>query len=1020
MLRAAEIGYAGVVLNPWASLFGRKLLPAVCLLMAPGTLLADGNSEWFARPWESYDGLPNNTVQGIAQTPDGYLWLGTPSGLVRFDGVHFDEIASTNFIAPPNNGIVTMIASRSGALWLAMDRGAVVCLDGAESRFYGTNLPNFIPNGLAEDGDRNVWIAYRGGSVYRIRQDKITPMTTREGLPEGTDICAMTTDTRGRFWWAKAGQLGVYRDGAFQKLREFEAAPARLAVSSAGGVWLCAGFHLFKVDENGKLQEAGGFHAEQSGTIPTAMIEDRQGAVWVGTTFSGLFRHDQDGFQSIPTTHQEILSLTEDHEGNIWVGTVGGGLNRVRRRSVTLEGTSEGLPYPSVQSMCEDTSGTIWVATQNGILARRISGRWSALPTEENGPADATCLTSGRDGSLWLGTRLRGLYQWRNGTFKHWGEAEGVRGQTLHTLLVSRNGDLWMGEETPHAIQRLRDGKLKTFEVSQDVRIIRAMAEDAEGTIWAGSSKGNLLRIAGDQLTDVTPRPQQLASIRCLNTTADGALWIGFAGWGLGRLKDGVYGEVHADQGFADNYISHIVPDEHGWLWFGANRGLFKARQAELEAVMEGRATRVRCLHYGRSEGLPSLQANFGDSPDSLRSSDGRLWIPMRTYLAVVDPEKPGDNREPPQTLLTQVSVDDRLAAWYRGVLPGSKGQGKSPVELGSPDVVLRLPPNHRRLEFEFAALSFTAPENVQFRYRLENSDDEWVEAGNKRSAGYLRLPYGNYLFRVTACNQDGVWNKTGAMLTVIVMPFFWQTWTFRISVLTGFTLSLAALVRYLSFRRLRERLRLLEQQAALHKERARIAKDIHDDLGANLTQIALLGELAQQDRGEPERAAERMGKISGTARQAIKSLDEIVWAVNPRNDTLAHLIDYTGQFAVDYLRLAGIRCRLDLPDQTPQRELSTDLRHNLFLVVKEALNNIVKHSRASEVWLRATASEQGLSITVEDDGCGFDHVPDNALSDGLRNMRQRMTDIGGTFEIQSKPRVGTKVLLHLPWPGSS
>jgi len=305
----------------------------------------------------------------------------------------------------------------------------------------------------------------------------------------------------------------------------------------------------------------------------------------------------------------------------------------------------------------------------------------------------------------------------------------------------------------------------------------------------------------------------------------------------------------------------------------------------------------------------------------------------------------------------------------------------------------------------------------VQFRYRLEGADDEWIEAGTKRSADYSRLPYGNYLFRVSACNQDGLWNKTGATLSVIVAPFFWQTWTFRISALSGFTLSLVAVVRYLSFRRLRERLGLLEQQAALHKERARIAKDIHDDLGANLTQIALLGELAQQDRSEPERAAERMGNISSTARQAIKSLDEIVWAVNPRNDTLAHLIDYAGQFAVDYLRLAGIRCRLDLPEQTPHRELSTDLRHNLFLVIKEALNNIVKHSRASEVWLRASASEQGLDITVEDNGCGFDQVPDNALSDGLRNMRQRMTDIGGTFEIQSKLRVGTKLLLHLPWP---
>jgi signal transduction histidine kinase len=281
----------------------------------------------------------------------------------------------------------------------------------------------------------------------------------------------------------------------------------------------------------------------------------------------------------------------------------------------------------------------------------------------------------------------------------------------------------------------------------------------------------------------------------------------------------------------------------------------------------------------------------------------------------------------------------------------------------------------------------------------------------------YPRLPANTYTFRVQACNHAGVWNLDGAQLAFVVTPFFWQTWSFRATALAAFTLVLVAIVRYVSFRRLRVRLHELEQQAALHKERGRIAKDIHDDLGANLTQIALLGELAQQDRGEPDKAAERVGKISTTARQAIKSLDEIVWAVNPRNDTLSHLIDYAGQFALDYLRLAGIRCRLDFPEQAPAREVSTDVRHNLFLAIKEALNNIVKHARASEVWLRASADANGLRFSVEDNGCGFDRAPDDATADGLRNMRQRLAEIGGECKIESKSGAGTRVTFQLPWP---
>ena len=234
---------------------------------------------------------------------------------------------------------------------------------------------------------------------------------------------------------------------------------------------------------------------------------------------------------------------------------------------------------------------------------------------------------------------------------------------------------------------------------------------------------------------------------------------------------------------------------------------------------------------------------------------------------------------------------------------------------------------------------------------------------------------------------------------------------------LAAFTAGIITTVRYISFRRLQQQLHSLQQQAALQKERARIAKDIHDDLGASLTQIAYLGELAHLNRNAPEKVAERISNMSATARQAVKSLDEIVWAVNPRNDTLVHLIDYVNQFAFGYLRLTGIRIRLDFPGHIPQRELSADLRHNIFLTVKEALHNVVKHAGATEVRLSASVTEQSLEIGVEDNGCGFASQPDDALADGLRNMRQRMADIGGECRVESQPGGGTKVILHLPWP---
>jgi signal transduction histidine kinase/ligand-binding sensor domain-containing protein len=990
----------------------------LALCLAPMLVSGATNSVWFARSWQSDEELPNNTVTGLAQTPDGYLWLGTPSGLVRFDGIRFEDFSPTNFIAPPNRGTIAMLRARSGALWLAMDRGAVVRLESGTSHVFTAGLPSFIPDGLAEEPDGTLWVTYRNGSVYSIKEGQVSPCAPESGLPSGPESCALCVDKRGRLWFAKAGRFGLFRDGSFHTLGEVSGQSARLAAAGEAGVWLCAGGRLFKADDEGRLKDCGDFQAERGDTVPRVLLEDHEGAVWIGTTFSGLFRYDDAGFESIQTTHQEILSLTEDREGNLWVGTAGGGVDRVRRRALALEALDSGLPFAAVQSLCEDANGDLWAATQNGVLARRTGGRWTALLESRHWPSGATCVAADPQGAIWIGTRQHGLYCWRGGRLVPWGDPAPLRGPTLHTLLVSRSGDLWIGQENPSAIQRLREGHLTLFSVPPDSRVIRAMTEDAAGNIWAGTSKGLLFRITGDQVTEVNPRPsKENASIRCLATTPDGALWLGYAGWGVGRLKDGHYAEIGSERGLYDDYISHIVADDHGWLWFAANRGVFKVRRQELEAVAEGRVARVRSIHYGRGEGLPSLQGTFGDAPDVLRSHDGRLWLPMRTALVVADPKRLGDNPQPPPILLKRVSVDDQTVAWYNGVIPTARKAGAVLLDSGETQAELELSPGHRRLDFEFAAPTFAAPESVQFRYRLEGYDEDWVEIGPQRIARFPQLSAGKYRFRVSACNSDGRWNQNEAALTLVVKPFFWQTWWFRSAALAAFTLAIVAIVRYVSFRRLHRQLRLLEAQAALQSERARIAKDIHDDLGANLTQIALLGELAQQDRGEPEKAAARIASISGTARQAIKSLDEIVWAVNPRNDTLTHLIDYTGQFAVDYLRLAGIRCRLDFPEQPPRRELSTEVRHNLFLVTKEALNNIVKHAGATEVWLRAKVTDERLELSIEDNGGGFAQAPDNAWADGLRNMRQRLEEIGGECHIKSQPGSGTMVALFLPWP---
>jgi signal transduction histidine kinase len=614
------------------------------------------------------------------------------------------------------------------------------------------------------------------------------------------------------------------------------------------------------------------------------------------------------------------------------------------------------------------------------------------------------------------------LFCWRDNRLVDWGNSGELAGRWIHTLLVSRAGDLWIGAENTNVVQRLRAGVLTRIETppGEDLRVVRAITEDASGVIWVGTSRGLLMRTEGDRLVSAAGRAVgSPLSIRCLSATPDGSVWIGYAGWGVGRFKDGDLTVVGTEQGLLDDYVSHIVADAYGWLWFGGDRGLFKVRQQELEELTAGSQARVRSIQFGRGEGLPSMQATFGTAPAALRSRDGRIWIPMRTALAVAHPDRTQGNSVPPPVVLHEIKVDEATVAFYGGVVPQASQDLGLALNPGRPAAVLRLPPGHRRVLFAFSALSFSAPENIHFRYRLDGLDDDWEEGGPKRSAEYTRLSAGDYTFRIIASNSEGNWSDSGAELSFVVLPFFWQTWWFRSLLLAAFTLCVVAIVHFVSVRRLHVQMRRLEQQAALHKERARIAKDIHDDLGASLTQIGLLGEIARQDRGEPEKTANHLDRISGIARQVLKSLDEIVWAVNPRNDTLAHLIDYAGQFAVDYLRVAGIRCRLDLPAHVPARELSTDVRHNLFLLVKESIHNVVKHAHASEVWLRVVTTETQLCLSVEDDGRGFDQPPHDPGADGLRNMRQRIADIGGECHIESQAGAGTKVKVELPWPAN-
>ena len=943
------------------------------------------------------DGLPGDNVTGVAQTKDGYLWIATQTGLARFDGIHF-----LNYKIPRGRSrpiIRAMLLDDQDRLWLAEEGGAVVSILGDERLIYPTTngLSKSQPIEMTQDAAGGVWVANADGTVGRILGGKVTRFGEREGLPAG-GTCCLIRDEQKQVWFAKAGQVGIFRGGKFTTLLSFNERTIHLQSRSSGGIWICAGDRLSSCDARGAAVEVATIPPDTTTARPTALFEDSKQALWIGTMAGGLFRCEGTNVLRVETSHRRIRSITEDREGNIWVGTDGGGLNRLRQQVVEIQGKEAGLPFDTVRSVCEDTNGTFWVVTQTGELVNNASGTWKTIPAWTGG--QATCVTCDKGGVVWIGTFSRGLHRWQDGNFTVLRRTAGLAQASIRSLFADSRGDLWIAFSTGEILQRLHGGNFKNYDLPTDSRAIRAITEDAHGSIWMANLDMRLLRVAGDAVVDETGKTTEpYHPIRSLSATPDGSLWIGYSSSGLGRLKDGKFVKIGRDEGLRDDSICSLAPDGSGSMWFGSDHGIFRASINELLRFEPGGGLPIKCYGYGRDEGLPSLQGYYGYAPGAGVTRDGRILIPTHSGLAIVHPDRVRNSSVKPPVIIERVEMD---------------GLGIESQPVGQR---IQLQPGHRKLEFTFTAPSFIESEKVRFRYWLEGWDEDWVEAEGNRSASYSRLPAGRYCFHVSAANSDDVWNEAGAQVTFEVSPFIWQSWWFRLVAISGFSISIFALARYASVKRLRKKLKRLEEESILQIERARIAQDIHDDIGAHMTQISLLTELTQQHIAQPDLAREHVANIAAMSRRGIKSLDEIVWAVNPRNDTLADLLDYAGQYAVDFLQTAGIRCRIDFPTgQPPHNIISGEARHGLFLAVKEALNNIVKHAQATEVWLRVRITESSLEWVIEDNGRGFTAPPEaDALTDGLRNMRQRLAEMGGRCSIESSPGAGARIRFELP-----
>jgi signal transduction histidine kinase len=539
---------------------------------------------------------------------------------------------------------------------------------------------------------------------------------------------------------------------------------------------------------------------------------------------------------------------------------------------------------------------------------------------------------------------------------------------------------------------------------------VRCITEDKAGRLWIGTSGTGLLCLEDGEFKSYR-RSDGLAhdSVYCVYIDADQTLWIGTEG-GLSRWRGGRFANFTTSQGLPDDVICHIAEDQRGCLWCSSRKGVFRVARSDMDDFERQQLKTIPCVTFDQTDGLPSRECAGGSQPSGCTTRDGRLLIPTLKGVAVVRPDAIVLNPLPPPVTIEEVLVDgqDQGPKWQPQKAVGADLAQAAPAPKSAP--FLEIPPGRSRLEIHYTALSFVDPHKVRFKLKLEPLERDWVEVGGLRTVNYSYLPPGEYHFMVLACNNDGVWNRQGATLAFTVRPHFYQSSWFM-GAATLFVLgAVGGGARYATRRRLQRKLNQLERQHALEKERMRIARDLHDEIGADLTQMTLQGELAQRESLSLPEVRSQVASLTDKTRQLVRSMEEIVWAVNPRNDPLPNFSSYLCFFAQEFLRSTSIRCRLDVMPGLPPVNFSVQERHNFFLAVKEAFHNIVQHSGATEAWLRIQFEESWLTVTVEDNGQGFDPAHNGEAANGLRNMRDRMQKIGGRMELHSAPGVGARI----------